>query len=103
MSPIIDHLQSVLPGYGLNSLHVAGKPIDVRSQNCLGIFRNSRFDLRRINAKTFRVDVYKNRLTALPKQRIGCSNIRKWSGDHLFGYLKGFQRHLEYDGAVAAI
>lgn len=66
MRPVIDDLKSMPVGNLLNGLHLTGNPIDVGGKDSGGLWRDGRFDLGRIEGKSVRQNVHKDRRAPFP-------------------------------------
>ena len=91
MGRVIDHLETVVIGDGLNSTGVTGPTIDMDRENGSRLRRDCRLNLGRVEIERFRVDIDENRLDSVPEKRVGGSNEAVGRRDHLARYKQSLK------------
>ncbi len=100
MRRVINDLQVVVVGNGLNSLNVAGVAVHMDRQNGSGLWSDGGFDLVWVDVQCLGVNIHEHRLNAVPEQGMGCGNEGVRRGDHLAGNAQSLKRRDQCQGAV---
>src|SRR5258708_2495811 len=100
MRCIVNKLQVMPFCDSLQGIDITRIPVYMDCQDGASVLGNGGFDKVWIDAKGIGPDVDEHRITALPKDRIGSCDIRKWGCDHVAQNLKRPQGELYRNRAV---